>query len=82
MFSPVGFIKPTTVRIVLSIVLSHNWPMHQLDLNNTFLHGQLKETVYMAQPPRFSDRINPSHVCKLKKSSMDLSKLLDIDFND
>jgi Reverse transcriptase (RNA-dependent DNA polymerase) len=65
-FSPV--IKPTTVRIVLSIALSHNWPMHQLDVNNAFLHGDLEETIYMAQPPGFTDSIHPSYVCKLKKT--------------
>jgi Reverse transcriptase (RNA-dependent DNA polymerase) len=65
-FSPV--IKPTTVRIVLNIALSHNWSMHQLDVNNAFLHGDLEEVVYMAQPLRFSDPLKPSHVCKLNKT--------------
>ena len=34
-FSPV--IKPTTVRLVLSIAINHSWPLHQLDINNVFL---------------------------------------------
>ncbi|KAK0607898.1 hypothetical protein LWI29_022218 [Acer saccharum] len=65
-FSPV--IKPTTVRLVLSIATSHGWPLRQLDINNAFLQGQLTEDVYMAQPPGFIDSDYPTHVCKLRKA--------------
>ncbi|GJT60463.1 retrovirus-related pol polyprotein from transposon TNT 1-94 [Tanacetum coccineum] len=44
-FSPV--VKPGTIKIVLSLASSQHWPVHQLDIKNAFLHGDLSETVYI-----------------------------------
>lgn len=47
--------KHTTIRIVLLLAVQFNWPIHQLDINNAFLNGDLKEEVYMQQPQGFVD---------------------------
>ena len=43
-------VKPTTGRLVFSLAASHSWCLRQLDVNNAFLHGTLREDVFMAQP--------------------------------
>ncbi|PRQ57405.1 putative RNA-directed DNA polymerase [Rosa chinensis] len=65
-FSPV--IKPATIRTVITLAVSRGWSLRQLDVKNAFLHGILKEDVYMVQPPGFIDPARPSHVCKLNKA--------------
>ncbi|GJW03738.1 ribonuclease H-like domain-containing protein [Tanacetum coccineum] len=37
-------VKPETIRTVLSLAVSRHWPVHQLDVKNAFLHGDLTET--------------------------------------
>jgi hypothetical protein len=65
-FSPV--VKPATVRTVLTIAHSRDWPIHQLDVKNAFLQGTLSETVYCYQPTGFTNSALPQHVCRLNKS--------------
>ena len=43
-YNPV--VKPTTVRLVLSLALYSGWPIHHIDIQNAFLHGTLIEVVY------------------------------------
>lgn len=46
--------KMITVRTVINIAASHNWPLFQMDVSNSFLQDDLHEEVYMDMPLRFS----------------------------
>ncbi|KAM6551619.1 hypothetical protein CsatB_001427 [Cannabis sativa] len=65
-FAPVA--KLNTVRVLLSLAANKDWPLHQLDVKNAFLNGDLEEEVYMDIPPGFENSSNQNKVCKLKKS--------------
>lgn len=56
----------TTIRLLLSIVVSLQWHVHYLDINTALLHGDLDEEIYMKCPPGLTTAKNL--VCKLTKS--------------
>ncbi|RVW81941.1 Retrovirus-related Pol polyprotein from transposon TNT 1-94 [Vitis vinifera] len=42
--------KMTTVRTILAIAASQSWQLHQMDVKNASLHGDLQEEIYMKLP--------------------------------
>ena len=64
-FSPVA--KAATIRVLIAIATAKGWPLHQLDVNNAFLHGYVEEEIYM-KPPEGYTKALPGQVCKLNKS--------------
>jgi hypothetical protein len=80
-YSPV--VKPTTIRIILSLVVSQSWTMRQVDIQNAFLHGVLQEEVYMRQPAGYADSDKPSNYsCNLTRHSMGSNKLQEYGTQD
>nr|GEY14993.1 retrovirus-related Pol polyprotein from transposon TNT 1-94 [Tanacetum cinerariifolium] len=65
-FAPVAGIE--AIRIFLAYVAHKSFTVFQMDVKTPFLHGSLKEDVYVCQPEGFIDANHPSHVYKLKKA--------------
>jgi len=59
--------KMTTIRSIIAMVAAKGWSLHQMDVKNVFLHGDLQEEVYMEQPPGYVDQTHPNSMCRLKK---------------
>jgi len=69
-FSPVA--KMVTVKVLLSLAPKMKWYLHQLDISNALLNGDLEEEIYMKLPPGYSEiqgqEVSPNAVCRLHKS--------------
>nr|GEW49299.1 retrovirus-related Pol polyprotein from transposon TNT 1-94 [Tanacetum cinerariifolium] len=65
-FTPVA--RMEAIRIFLAFAAHKSFTVFQMDVKTAFLHGTLKEDVYVCQPEGFIDADHPSHVFKLKKA--------------
>lgn len=63
-FSPV--VRYTSIRMLLALAVKFDLQIDQMDAVTAFLHGELVEEIFMAQPEEFSDGTNK--VCRLNKS--------------
>jgi hypothetical protein len=59
--------KMNSIYLVLALVASHKWEVHQMDVKSDFLHGDLHEEIYMEQPPGYVQN-DSILVFRLKKS--------------
>ncbi|CAL2255656.1 unnamed protein product [Prunus armeniaca] len=57
-----------TIRVVLSLAAQKTWMVYQLDVKSAFLHGELNEEVFVAQPPGYEQQGHKQKVYRLKKA--------------
>ncbi|GJT87064.1 ribonuclease H-like domain, reverse transcriptase, RNA-dependent DNA polymerase [Tanacetum coccineum] len=57
-----------TIRLLLAIATNNKWEVHHLDVKSAFLHGDLKEEVYVTQPEGFLKRQDNGKVYRLIKA--------------
>jgi hypothetical protein len=60
--------KMIIVRTIIAMTKAKRWSLHQMDVKNVFLHGDLHEEMYMEQPPSYVDQTRPNLVYRLKKT--------------
>nr|GEW27942.1 hypothetical protein [Tanacetum cinerariifolium] len=65
-FAPIA--RMETIKIFLAYAAHKGFTVYQMDMKTAFLHGLLKEDVYVCQPKGFIDADYPSHVYKFKKA--------------
>ncbi|CAL9010759.1 unnamed protein product [Prunus brigantina] len=63
-FAPVA--RMPSVRTLIAVASVRQWTLHQMDVKNAFLHGDLHEEVYMKPPLGFPH--SPHQVCKLQRA--------------
>ena len=44
-------VRMNSICVLLSLVVNLNWTLHQMDVSNAFLYGDLTNQVFMEQPP-------------------------------
>nr|GEZ88948.1 retrovirus-related Pol polyprotein from transposon TNT 1-94 [Tanacetum cinerariifolium] len=73
-FAPVA--RMEAIRIFLAHATHKSFIVFQMDVKTAFLHGSLKEDMYVCQPKGFIDAHHPSHVYKLKEVLYGLKQAL------
>jgi hypothetical protein len=57
-----------SVRLLLALSAQEGWHVHHMDVKSTFLNGDLKEEVYVHQPPGFAIPSKEGKVLRLRKA--------------
>lgn len=73
-FDPVA--KMATVQTVLAVAAMKDWHVHQLDVSNAFLNGELEETFYMTLPHEYNGEGCRLMSCGKPTTEMNLGQLM------
>ena len=65
-FAPVA--KMEAIRILIAFAAFMGFELYQMDVKSAFMNGDLKEEVFVKQPPGFDDAELPNHVFRLNKA--------------
>ena len=65
-FAPVA--RMEAIRILIAFAAFMGFKLYQMDVKSAFLNGDLKEEVFVKQPPGFEDAELPNHVFTLNKA--------------
>jgi hypothetical protein len=65
-FAPVA--RMESVRLLLALATQEGWRVHHMDVKSAFLNGDLKEEVYVHQPPGFAIPDKEGKVLCLRKA--------------
>jgi hypothetical protein len=66
--------KLISIKFMLFFVFAFDFEVEQMDVKTPFLHGDLKEEIYMKHPEGFVVKGKKELVCKLKKSMYGLKQ--------
>lgn len=64
-YAPVA--RMDTVRMIIAFAAQRRWKLYQLDVKSAFLHGELKEDIFVEQPKGYEKKGSEHMVYKLKK---------------
>ncbi|GKD68661.1 retrovirus-related pol polyprotein from transposon TNT 1-94, partial [Tanacetum coccineum] len=65
-FAPVARIE--AIRLFLAYASFKDFVVYQMDVKSAFMYGNIKEEVYVCQPPGFEDPEFPNRVYKVEKA--------------
>ena len=57
-----------TIWFLIALFATNGWELHHLDIKTAFLHGELKEYVYVSQPEGYIKKGNEHKVYRLTKA--------------
>jgi hypothetical protein len=67
-FAPVAWME--SVRLLLALAAQEGWRVHHMDVKSAFLNGDLKEEIYVHQPPGFATPTRRARCCACARPSM------------